>query len=210
MIVFVTGTDTGVGKTFYSVALCKALKSRGFKVGAFKPIETGCQPNCSDANALKAVADVWKEPSYSFKTPVAPSVASLIEKVDVDLEVLERDIKELERRCDFLIVEGAGGLLVPIKGKFTYLELVEGLKPQATAIVALNKLGVINHTLLTVKVLECRGLSPSFVVLNTLEKFDESVDTNYDTLSSLLSVPVFLFSSSKDAKKIAEFLEKES
>jgi dethiobiotin synthetase len=142
-MLFITGTDTGVGKTFFSVSLLKALRELGLPAVGFKPIETGCEPKCQDAELLSLASGFFLEPVYSFKTPVAPSVASDLEGVKVELERVLKAIQELSKKY-FLVVEGAGGIMVPITWEYTFLDMVKELH-LPTVVVALNKLGVINH-----------------------------------------------------------------
>jgi len=204
-MLFITGTDTGVGKTFFASSLVRALRSLGVEAVGFKPVETGCTPECSDARLLGEASGVYLEPVYSFKTPVAPSVASELEGVKIEPERIKERIRELSARHPFLVVEGAGGIMVPITWSYTYLELASELS-LPTVVVALNKLGVINHTLLTVEVLRNRGVEVKAVVLNSFKKEDESFDTNYQSLKRLLNLPLFQFSRPEDALPVASSL----
>jgi len=203
-MLFITGTDTGVGKTFFSTSLIKALRSLGVNAVGFKPVETGCSPRCLDAELLGEASGLYIEPVYSFKSPVAPSVASDIEGVKVEVERIKKKIAELSSLYP-LVVEGAGGIMVPINWSSTFLELVKELKIPVL-IVALNKLGVINHTLLTYKVCSFSGVNVVGVVLNSFRREDESFDTNLLSLRRLLPAPVFSFSSPEDALPVARHL----
>jgi dethiobiotin synthetase len=197
----ITGTDTGVGKTYFTAALVKAFRKKGFNALAYKPVETGCRPECSDAKVLGEASGAYYPPVYSFKLPLAPAVAAEVEGVRVNPYRVVKKILELKERYSPLLVEGAGGLLVPITWNFTYLNLAKEL--QATVIVvALNKLGVLNHTLLTCEVLRYNGVKVGCVVLNYKEEFDESVKSNLDSLRRLLPLPVYPFSSQEDAFQI--------
>jgi len=93
-MLFITGTDTGVGKTFFASSLVRALRSLGVEAVGFKPVETGCSPRCADARALGEASGVYLEPVYSFKTPVAPSVASELEGVKIEPERIKERIRE--------------------------------------------------------------------------------------------------------------------
>jgi dethiobiotin synthetase len=203
-MLFVTGTDTGVGKTFFTVSLVRALRELGVKAVGFKPVETGCTPECQDAKLLSQVSGVFLEPIYSFRAPVAPSVASELEGIDIEPSRLVEKTVELAKDY-FLVVEGAGGIMVPITWNYTFLDFVRELR-FPTLVVALNKLGVINHTLLTVEALISRGVEVKGVVLNSFKKEDESFESNLDSLYKLLSVPLFSFSSPEDASAVARFL----
>ena len=124
---FVTGTDTGVGKTFIACALAHAFRAAGRRVGVVKPIETGVDDAPDDALRLRAAAN---DPSplddvcpYRLRAPLAPSVAAAREGITIDLGRVMELIERRARATDHLIVEGAGGLLVPITGTTTYLDL---------------------------------------------------------------------------------------
>ena len=202
---FITGTDTGVGKTFFCVSLIKALNEKGLSAVGYKPIETGCSPECEDAKALGKASGLYLPPLYSFETPVAPSVASELEGVPLDILALHLKISSLKEKYAPLIIEGAGGIMVPITWNYTYLDLVKDLSIPVI-IVALNKLGVINHTLLTAKACLKAGVKVVSVVLNSFKAEDESFYTNLTSLRKLLSVPVVSFSCPSDAEAVFPYL----
>ncbi len=139
-----------------------AAKSCGYSVGVFKPIQTGAVEKkgrlvSSDLEFVKEVksvcfnrSDILTFCSYLFREPVAPSLAAALEEVDIDFEKILRDYKELEKKCDFVITEGAGGLLAPVKGKFLMRDMAK-LLDLPLVIVARPDLGTINHTLLTIE-----------------------------------------------------------
>jgi len=199
VILFVTGTNTGVGKTFFSVNLLKLLKKSGKNVLGFKPIETGCDPVCEDVKKISKVCGKDIPPVYFFKTPVAPSVAEVLENKKIDVDLIKEKVKEYEKQVDLLIVEGAGGIMVPISGKYTFLDFAKEIADEVV-IVALNKLGVINHALLTVKICSDSKIPIKGVFLNSFGNsgVDVSQATNYKTLLSLLDSPVYEFSSEED------------
>ncbi len=201
-ICFITGTDTGVGKTYFSFSLIKALKKLGVDAVGFKPVETGCQPSCQDAELLSKASGVYLKPVYSLKTPAAPSVAADVEGVKINVDKIKEVILKLSDRYPFLLVEGAGGLMVPINWNYLYLDLVKELS-LPVLIVALNRLGVINHTLLTVKVCLDEGVRVEGVILNSCGKKDDSFRSNYESLKKLLDLPVYPFSRPEDATSIA-------
>ncbi|MEO2068571.1 MAG: dethiobiotin synthase [Desulfurobacteriaceae bacterium] len=202
-MILVTGTDTGVGKTFVTVSLLRYLLESGKNICGLKIVETGCSPICEDAQKISEVCQKEINPIYSFKAPLAPSVAEKLEGRRISLEKIKEKIVSFSKNYEEVFLEGAGGILVPITGKYTFLDLAKELSMDVI-VVALNKLGVINHTLLTVKVCENEGIRIKGVILNTKDFFDESVKTNYQTLKELLSVPVCLFSSPKDSPKVVK------
>jgi dethiobiotin synthetase len=174
---FVTGTDTGIGKTLVSCALLAAARARGLAVGALKPIETGCPgpPGAlapADAIALHRAAGglstTGAPPTsvYRFAAPLAPSVAAEREGAIIDFApILGAADRLRERAPDLLLVEGAGGLLVPITDALDMADLAAALA-LPLLVVARDGLGTINHTLLTLAVAGARGLSVAGVVLN--------------------------------------------
>ncbi|WP_457568573.1 dethiobiotin synthase [Desulfurobacterium sp.] len=205
MILLVTGTDTGVGKTFFTVNLLRVLIAEGRDVFGLKIVETGCNPECEDARKISDVCGVEVPPLYSFRTPVAPSVAEKIEGRKIDIEYLKKKILSISKHYELLIAEGAGGIMVPISGSYTFLDLAREVS-DGVLVVALNKLGVINHTLLTVEVCKHNGIPVKGVFLNSYRAEDESAKTNFETLSGLLDVPVYEFSVPDDFVKFASIV----
>ncbi len=150
---FVTGTDTGVGKTAVSCALARALRGRGVDVGVMKPIETGVPAaGPEDARALReaaGAADRLEEICpLRFALPAAPTVAAEAEGREVDLALLRRSAEGLASRHELLLVEGAGGLLVPAAPGRSMADLAAELG-LPLLVVARTRLGTINHTRLT-------------------------------------------------------------
>ena len=195
---FVTGTDTGVGKTFLACGLASWLKNAGYKVGVLKPAETGCQG--SDGNLVPQDAVALKEASgceaplekicpYPLRDPLAPSVAAERQGVKVDIDRLCQLYGEIGSAHDLVIVEGAGGLLVPMLPSYTYADFARVLK-LPLIVVAANRLGVINHLLLTLEHAACRGLRVLGYVLNQMEPEPSlAAETNREVLASLTAVP---------------------
>ena len=197
----VTGTDTGVGKTMISTVLLRLLRSRGLKVAAMKPVETGVAPGDPRSDALRLLdaaggADaVETVRPLLLKEPLAPWVAAARGGAHVDLDVLDRAFRALSEGRDAILVEGAGGLLVPLTRDVAF----DGLFVQwdlDLVVVAGNRLGAINHTLLTVRAAHDAGLRVRGVVLNTLSPEPPRIaeSTNLETLRELLApVPVLHF-----------------
>jgi dethiobiotin synthetase len=189
----VTGTDTGVGKTFVACALAHALRARGRTVAVMKPVETGVIDQPGDALRLREAADdaapLEDICPYRLRTPVAPSVAARLEGVTIDLARLEALVRRRLRAADVLLVEGAGGLLVPIADSVTYADLAARLGLQLL-IVAANRLGTVNHCALTARVAETSGLAVlGFVLSQTAEKPDASAASNAATITGLTGLP---------------------
>lgn len=167
---FVTGTDTGVGKTYVACALLRALRERGVDAGAMKPVETGVGPAGPDdarrlaeaAGGGDALDDVCPQ---RFSLPAAPSVAAAAEGRRVELAAVRKAWARLRARHGWLLVEGAGGLLVPLSEGTTMAELAGELGLRLL-VVARAALGTINHTLLTLEVARARGLPIAGVVVS--------------------------------------------
>jgi dethiobiotin synthetase len=178
----ITGTDTGVGKTWVGRALAHALVSAGRRVVAVKPVETGCQGDRShlEDGALLAAATGQAEPRaalFRFSAPVAPALAAEREGETIDLDALVLRIEELSTDAEVLLIEGAGGLLSPITWEWTIVDLARSLGAGAL-VVATDRLGTINHTQLTLSALELAGLDVTGVVLTPPETADDSTGTN--------------------------------
>ena len=173
---FVTGTDTGVGKTLVASAIVAWLRSRGRSVGVYKPVETGCRRvgeelAGEDVDKLLAAGGSGQQrataSSYLFELPAAPLVAAEAAGQRIDPDRLAADLDQVARRFDRVVVEGAGGLLVPIADGYTYLDLAKRLDLSVLVVVG-SQLGCINHALLTLGTLEAAGVSVHGYIVNTL------------------------------------------
>jgi len=167
---FVTGTDTGVGKTEVAVALVAGWRARGLDVAGMKPAESGRSAGTAgDAERLRAASGGGDPPEvsnpYAFAAPLAPAVAARLEGRAVSLDHVVRCARELSRRHQAVLVEGAGGLLVPLAEDATYADLALALE-MPVLVVARAGLGTVNHTALTCEALSRRGLEVRGVVLN--------------------------------------------
>lgn len=167
---FITGTDTGVGKTVVACAIAEALRRRHIDVGVMKPIETGVgSQGPLDAISLAEAAGVDDLIDLvcpqRFELPAAPSVAAAHEGRTVDLAAIRAAHAELARRHDLLLVEGAGGVLVPIAAGFSMIDLAAEFGAPLV-VVTRASLGTINHTLLTLEAIERRGLRLAGVVIS--------------------------------------------
>jgi len=163
---FVTGTGTGVGKTFVTSALARLAHDRGLRVFAFKPIETGCPDGAlgEDQRALVDAAGGWQRDElagvYRFERPLAPSVAGVVE-----IPVVERALDKGQVGCDLVLVEGAGGWRVPITEQHEMRDLAKIAGGQVI-VVGLAGLGTINHSLLTLDAVERDGFEIAALVLS--------------------------------------------
>lgn len=199
---FVTGTDTGVGKTTVGRALLAAATARGLRTRCFKPAESGCArvPDGTlvprDAESLWEATDRSQLPEsaclYRFEEPVAPGVAAARLGTSIDLGAIARALAAIQAAApDFLLVEGAGGLLVPLgTGKnIADLAVLLGLP---LLIVARPTLGTINHTLLTIEAARSRGLSVEGVIFScgSADVEVDAIDSNAAEIREGSGVPV--------------------
>lgn len=176
--IFITATNTDVGKTYACEKFLKYYSKKGFKVGYFKPIETGVENLPQDGlKMLKLTkklnssfnANINDIVPYQFKLPAAPYVAK--KNTEIDLNFLVKRKKELEKLCDILIIEGAGGLMVPIEKNFFMIDLIKLFKVK-TKLICSSKLGTINDTLLSIRALENKNIDFKWYVNLFLNKKD--------------------------------------
>jgi dethiobiotin synthetase len=197
--VFVTGTDTGCGKTAVACALARALRAAGFRVRVLKPIETGCarSPDDSlvpaDALALAAAAGddapVERLCPYRFELPAAPEAAASQIGVSIDIARIREALALAAKDADLVIAEGAGGLLVPIGAGLDMAGLAAQLD-LPLVVVGRAALGTINHSLLTLEVARARGLAVAgFAVSHTAPHLSAADRRNLDLLLARLPVP---------------------
>lgn len=175
---FVTGTDTGVGKTVLSGLLGRYLLNKGYRVITQKWIQTGGNKFPVDiATHLRFMKTNIKElrryrhfvSVYSFKFAASPHLASRLERKTINVNRIKRSFRFLAERFDFVIVEGIGGLLVPIKKTKLVIDIVKELRLPVVVVVN-NKLGAINHTLLTIEALRRRKMNIIGIIFNTKER----------------------------------------
>jgi dethiobiotin synthetase len=193
-IIFVTGTDTGVGKTLLTALLLYHLRQAGVHALAMKPF---CSGGLADVRLLQSLqpgelSDREMNP-YVFKQPIAPFVATKKTRKNIPLgDVVDR-IKRIEKKCERLIIEGSGGLLVPLGKGYTVASLIAKLDCRVI-VVARNLLGTINHTLLTVDHLQSIGFRRSelTVTLMSGRNPDLSSRDNQSTLAELLKPAMVL------------------
>ena len=197
--VFITGTDTDVGKTVISAGLALVLRDRGMKVGVMKPVATGCYGGeerliSQDAVFLMEAAQNEYPPLTSpsrFRNPLSPSVAAMLEKKEVDVQGILKSYRQLQKHYDFLIVEGVGGLMVPLKKDYYVANLIHDMG-LPIVIVSYAGLGAINHTLLTVDAATIRGLDVRGIIFNRVSVANYSLAelTNPKVIHDLSGVPI--------------------
>lgn len=173
---FVTGTDTGVGKTTVAVALIHALRRRGFKVAAMKPVAAGCvwldgQLRNDDVVALSAAANVKADPAiinpYAFIPAIAPHIAAAQVDVEIELDKITSAYAALSQVADVVVVEGVGGFRVPLSEHLDTADLAQALGLPVMLVVGM-RLGCLNHALLTAEAIQNRGLKLAGWIANVL------------------------------------------
>lgn len=180
--VFICGTDTGVGKTLITGQLFKQLSDMGLNVVTQKWVQTGCKGFPSDiaqhlkiaGRSKKYIKDILPLVNpYSFKFASSPHLAARLGKKMIDINKIKSSFRKLSQMFDFVIVEGVGGALVPLNKKTLVIDVVKELKIPVI-VVAPNKLGTINHTLMTIEVLKNRGVKILGIIFNNLHKNENS------------------------------------
>lgn len=195
---FITGTDTGIGKTFIACALMVALQQRGMVVAPMKPVAAGT----IDVNGVPMNEDValameisgQRFPShavnpYCFREAIAPHIAAQHENIDVDLSVICIAYRELAARADVVLVEGAGGFLVPLSESDSMALIPSALKLSVILVVGM-RLGCINHALLTAEAIRSRGLTLAGWIANTPGETMNAYAENLSTLQRLMGAPL--------------------
>ena len=208
--IFVTGTDTGVGKTVVSCAIAANLRTHGMRVGVCKPLASGCRREreglvSEDAEALAHFADCRESLSVinpvRYALPVAPAVAAEQSGEAVDFQAIADSLRVLERSSDVILVEGVGGLLVPLdhrNPRYTVLDMAKAVG-FPIVVVARALLGTLNHTAMTVKLLRDAGCDVAGVVVNGFDAdsaktgdrgLDVSMSTNRQWIQKMNGVPI--------------------
>jgi dethiobiotin synthetase len=198
--IFLTGTDTGAGKTLVSCAILRALARRGVNVAAYKPVETGCSEQNgtlvgADCVLLSDACGAKQKPEdvagYLFAAPAAPLVAAEAEGATIERDRLIERFHRAANGADFVLVESAGGLMVPLTGESTTRDLVRDLGLPVVCVVA-SRLGCINHALLTVQVLRNSGVVPAGFVMNEVcpdSEYALAIRTNREVIGRFADIP---------------------
>lgn len=211
---FVTGTDTGVGKTLVSCALLHAFALAGKTAIGMKPVAAGCEAGkWLDVEQLIAASTVsaareWINP-YALVPPIAPHIAAKQAGVTIDLAVIQQAFYALQKTADRVIVEGAGGFLVPLGDRYDTRDLACALGLPVVLVVGL-RLGCLNHALLTAQAIQSSGLPLAGWVANQIDPAMARLAENIDTLQQRLAAPllgVLPFREQPDAKAFATQLD---
>ena len=195
---FITGTDTDVGKTLIAAGLLRAAAAAGFTTIAVKPVAAGCEPRGGqllNEDALALIEEATISLDYAEVNPVAlepaiaPHIAARSAGLQVSVADLARHCRRLaEREADWLIVEGAGGWLVPLNDDETLADLCQALAAEVILVVGM-RLGCINHALLSVSELEHRGLRLAGWVANQIDPDMPELEANHQTLARRIAAP---------------------
>lgn len=195
--IFIAGTDTGVGKTVVSAAFAAALKIKGIKVGVMKPISCGDREDAlllaraaGVNDSLDDINPIW------LKKPLSPNVAASLEKKNIDLSLVTQALNKIETKYDVMIIEGCGGLFVPILKNFLVIDLISFMKTEAV-LCSSSGLGAINHSLLSLEAMKRRGIKPKGIIFNRTkggilsvpEKTNPGVVEEYSGVKSLGMFP---------------------
>jgi dethiobiotin synthetase len=186
-IIFITGTDTGVGKTVITSLLLGHLRSQKHNALAMKPFCTGDRADVKILQKLQPgeISDCDMNP-YFFEPPVAPLVAAKMRRQKIRFEDVLAKISNVQKRCDTLLIEGAGGIMVPVGEAFFVRDIIAALRAKAI-LVSRNKLGTLNHTFLSISALQDVGCKEIATVLVDGVRKDFSCVSNFTILKQFLS-----------------------
>ena len=214
---FVTGTDTGVGKTLVACALLYAFARQGHSVVGMKPVTAGCEETPEglrngDVEQLIAASTI-KAPRhmvnpYALKPPIAPHIAADSEKKYIEIKYLLNSFQQLSALAEVVVVEGAGGFCVPLNEVETSADLAQQLALPVVLVVGL-RLGCLNHTLLTLEAIHARGLTLAGWVANHIDAAMPHADANVAALTARIDAPLLgriAFNADADAADIARQL----
>ncbi|MGV3664434.1 MAG: dethiobiotin synthase [Prosthecobacter sp.] len=188
---FITGTDTDAGKTYVTCLLLEALKRTGRSAAGFKPFVCGGREDAVHlANASSETLTIDEVNPVWFKVPAAPYAAALMENRSFELNEVITGFHELTETNDHVLIEGAGGWEVPLNGFATMADFAQRLALPVIVVVN-NKLGCLNHTILTVRNIQARGLTCAGIILNHVkDERDAASISNRMVLEHFLDVPV--------------------
>ena len=191
---FVTGTDTGIGKTIVSCALLSAYSARDNAVIGMKPVVTGrVGGEWADVKAIVAASSVvapreWVNP-YGFIPPISPHLAAKQAGIEIDIEIIRQAYCNLLKISDVVVVEGVGGIMVPLNDRNDVSDMACALNIPVILVVGM-RLGCLNHALITAKIIQASGLKLAGWVANQIDPQMNSFDENLHTLKERLNCPL--------------------
>jgi dethiobiotin synthetase len=195
---FITGTDTGIGKTWVSAGLMHGLRGRGLTVAGMKPVASGCEATprgLRNEDALMIQGQCSREVAYerinpyAFEPPIAPHIAAQEAGVIIELDRIAEQYRQLSAQADRMVVEGVGGWLVPLNRRETVADLAKCLGLPALVVVGI-RLGCINHALLTVEAIRARGVPVAGWVANRVEPATDRLEEIIGTLRGMIDAPL--------------------
>jgi dethiobiotin synthetase len=190
MSFFITGTDTGVGKTYVTRLILETLRQAGVDAVGYKPVACGDRDDASMLAEASGGLDLDAVNPVYFNTPVAPYVAGMLENRTLNPAELIAGYRQLAARHAKVLVEGAGGWEVPLAANYRISDLAADLQ-LPVILVAGNKLGALNHILLTVEAIRAKGLTCAGIILNQLEdEMDTAMITNKGVVEDLTGIPL--------------------
>jgi dethiobiotin synthetase len=208
-IYVVTGTDTGVGKTFVTTSLISELRRRSVDAVGLKPVETGWDADQSDASKLAAASDQPLDVTIfaHYALPAAPAVAAAAESARLDVPKLVSWLRERSKRHAVTFAEGAGGWMVPFTNDHLFCDLVDALQPAGVLLVSASRLGTINHTLLTAEAI-ARTASLTAIALSVRpgDPADEAL-MHQDEIQKRVDAPVLAMPA--DLRRLADLFHVE-
>ncbi len=215
MSYFVTGTDTGVGKTLVSCALLHGFAAQGKRAAGFKPVAAGCDPDGrnGDAKALQAASTVWlpyeQVNPYCLAQAMAPHLAARQQGLRIELPRIVAGYQNLASQCDVVIVEGAGGFYVPLNGDEGGAELARELGLPVILVVGM-RLGCLNHALLTTRAIEDCGIKYAGWIANVADSSMAALPENVAALQERIAAPLLgtvPYMARPDARSAAKWLD---
>ncbi|AYE34208.1 dethiobiotin synthase [Clostridium septicum] len=205
--IFITGTDTDVGKTFVASLIVKTLRDNGVEAGYFKGVLSGAikednkliPGDAKEVCSLSGLNEDYENlVSYTLENPYSPHLASRIEGIDINIEKIKSDYKKMKDKYELLVVEGSGGIICPINITDTKTILLEDIIKElelSTIVIARAGLGTINHTILTIKYLEAEGIKVNGVILNgynpqnIIHKDNKDIIRHLTGINRILTIP---------------------
>tara|TARA_B100000035_G_scaffold24277_1_gene19065 strand:- start:3602 stop:4273 length:672 start_codon:yes stop_codon:yes gene_type:complete len=195
--IFISGTNTEVGKTFITVNIIKLLQSKGYLINPYKPVETGCKkrlsrlvPNDSSLfhKAIEERLSLDQINPYRFIQPISPATAIKLSNKRITISNYLSKFKSLPR-CDFSVIEGAGGLFSPLALDGFNIDLIKKVKAP-TILVAKDEIGVINNVMLSLNILRQYKIKVLAVILNRIDKVQPTGMNNYKEIGALVKTPL--------------------
>jgi len=217
---FIAGTDTGIGKTFITSLIASYFTQKGLNVYMQKWVQTG------DADDSLFVYEKMGKKSildnrdflrivcpYRFKYPASPHLASMLENKTIEIETIKKSFDEISKQCNILLVEGSGGIMVPLTEEILFIDILNELKIPVI-LVARSGLGTINHTLMTVKILKNSNINILGIILNNYKKNNDEIIINeniriiskFSGIKNIVIMP-FLKNFDDNAQLISPFFE---